>query len=189
MASRITREKIRKLAESQQVEFKRSLGRQKEGLKSLTAMVNTDQRKGTVVFGVGPDGEIVGVEPGNLDSAQITLADLARQAIDPSLAVGIELLDCEGTPLVSIFAERSRDVPLHEYDGRAFLREGSSNRRLSFEQRQRLIRSRSRDSHTGPWECDTCKTFTAGLFQTTLTEKGPVRSFECECGGEYWPAG
>ena len=62
-----------KSAESQVFERKKSLGLQREGLESLCGMVNAYAAQGTVVFGIAPDGELVGVEPGDLDKPQRSL--------------------------------------------------------------------------------------------------------------------
>jgi predicted HTH transcriptional regulator len=189
MKSKITRQQLAELGESQFVEFKRSLGHQKEGLESITAMVNADTAKGLVIFGIGPDGSLVGIEPGNVDSAQRTLAEHARSKIDPPMQHNIEVLDCDGLTLIALHAQRKKDVPFHEYDGRVFIREGTSNRRLGFEEKQSLVRSRNRDFHLGPWRCDHCGSFVGMLSCVEITDQGPRKSYRCRCGGEYWPAG
>jgi hypothetical protein len=40
-------------------------------------MVNTEMAKGIVIYGIANDGAIIGIEPGNLDSAQLTLVEHA----------------------------------------------------------------------------------------------------------------
>jgi hypothetical protein len=52
----------------------KQLSSQKEALKALCGMINSDSATGAVLFGVSADGSISGIEPGNLDSAQKTLA-------------------------------------------------------------------------------------------------------------------
>ena len=128
---RITREELSQLGESQAVEFKRSLASRGDGMKALDAMVNTDSAEGTVLFGVDDDGTPVGVEAGNLDQVQLGLAQHIRSKFDPAIRVTIETLECEGRTLIAIHGVRPQTVPYHEYDGRAFIREGSSNRQLA----------------------------------------------------------
>jgi len=60
---------IHQLIETQGVERKKSLSERKAGLKALDAMVNSESATGTVIFGVAPDGTVVGLG-GDLDQAQ-----------------------------------------------------------------------------------------------------------------------
>jgi len=75
--------------EGQTLEFKRSLGLQREALEALCAMVNSDLARGTVVFGIEADGNVYGVEQGNLDTAQRSLSQAVRDRFDPKLVVTI----------------------------------------------------------------------------------------------------
>jgi hypothetical protein len=84
-------------------------------------------------------------------------------------------------------AERNREVAYHEYDGKAYIREGSSNRQLSYAEKQQLMTSRNRDKHTGPWKCDRCGTVVGMLMSIVITDQGVSKSYDCECGGQYWP--
>ena len=152
--------------ESQVFERKKSLALQREGFESLCGMVNSEGANGTVVFGVAPDGQVVGVESGNLDKAQRSLAQTISAKFDPPIQVSIEVVDCDGIPVVAISAQRHRRVPYHEFDGRAFIREGTATRQLSLREKQALERQRNRDSHNGPWRCDRCGSFVGMLSRT-----------------------
>ena len=55
---RINPDEVRKLAEVQTIEFKKSLSLRKEALKALCGMINSDSATGVVFFGVSPDGSI-----------------------------------------------------------------------------------------------------------------------------------
>jgi predicted HTH transcriptional regulator len=188
MKTQIAQEHFKKIIESQSGEFKSSVSQQKKGFESLTAMVNAETAKGIVIFGIDDDGAIIGIDQGNIDSAQLKLAEHARNKIEPRLVCNIEVLDCEGKTLIAVHAQRQRDIPFHEYDGRAFIREGSSNRQLSFSEKQSLIRGRSRDLHTGPWRCDKCGSLVGMLIGLEITEHGAKKTYRCNCGGEHWPA-
>jgi predicted HTH transcriptional regulator len=188
MKAKVTQEHLKEIIESQSGEFKRSISQQKKGLESLTAMVNAETAKGIVIFGIDDDGAIIGIDQGNVDSAQLKLAELARIKIEPRLIFNVEVLDCEGKTLIAVYAQRQRDIPFHEYDGRAYIREGSSNRQLSFSEKQSLMRGRSRDLHTGPWRCDKCGSFVGMFSGLEVTDQGVRRTYRCHCGGEYWPA-
>ena len=188
MPSSLSRQELAGLAESQTVEFKKSLSLTEEGLVALNAMLNADTAKGLVLFGVGPDGATSGIEPGNHDTAQRSMAQRIRAKFDPPLSVNIELVECDGRILLAVRAERSPGVPYHEFDGRAYIREGSSNRLLSIADKQQLARRRRRDLHNGPWRCNCCGSWVGQLVSYEITDTGVRKSFSCECGGEYWPA-
>jgi hypothetical protein len=170
----VTAERLAKLiasGEGQCIEFKRSLGLHKEALESLVAMINAEAGSGTVIFGVDDDGTIRGVEPGNLDTAQRSLIEQIRVRYDPALAVQSTIIQIDGKSLVVLSAERWRGTSYHEYDGRAYLREGTTNRQLSVAEKQVLTKRRSRENHTGPWRCDQCGAFTASFRQSSLRTK------------------
>lgn len=183
----ITSNEIYSLCETQSLEIKKSLSLQKEAFKSLCGMINTDSAKGMVLFGVAPDYSIFGIEPGNLDKAQISLGQKIRQKFDPSIIPNIEILDCEGKYLLLLQAERSTGVAYHEYDGRTYIREGSSNRQLSFPEKQQLFSRRNRDKHNGPWKCDHCGSVVGTLVSIVHTDQGVKKSYICKCDGQFWP--
>jgi predicted HTH transcriptional regulator len=184
----ISAEGIRKLGERQTVEFKKSMSLQKEAFEALCGMINSDEGTGVVLFGVSPDGSVIGIEPGNLDSVQKTLAQAVRQKFDPPIICNIGILQCEDKNLVMLKADRSSGVAYHECDGRAYIREGSTRRQLSYDEKQRLSRKRNRDQHTGPWRCDRCGFFAGAISGVEVTDQGPRRSYKHGCGGEWWPA-
>ena len=174
--------------ESQVFERKKSLALQREGIESLCGMVNSEAASGVVAFGVAPDGQVVGVEPGNLDKAQRSLAQTISAKFDPPIQVTIDVVDCDGIAVIVISAHRHRGVPYHEFDGRAFIREGITTRQLSLREKQALEWQRNRDSHNGPWRCERCGSFAGMLSQLVVGPNGITKSYKCDCGGEYWPA-
>lgn len=174
--------------ETQDIELKQSLAQRRDGLEALNSMINAEPARGVVIFGIGPNRSVVGVEPGDLDQAQRSLAQHIQATFDPPIQPVIELLECEGKHLITISASRHRGIPYHEYDGRAFIREGSVSRQLTLTEKQQLQRARNRDLHNGPWRCDRCGSFVGMLSSITLTDHGPVKSYHCPCGGEFWPA-
>lgn len=173
--------------ESQTLELKRSLSLQRKGLEALCAMVNSDLAWGTVVFGIEADGTVCGVERGNLDKAQRSLSQTIRDRFDPSLIVQMEVDELDDRQVLVLSAERYRGIPYHEYDGRAWLRQGTENHRLNLVEKQLLIRRRDRDTHTGPWKCDRCGSLVGVLHSFDITNEGMKKTYKCECGGEFWP--
>ncbi|MDH5781179.1 MAG: ATP-binding protein [Dehalococcoidia bacterium] len=181
------KELVRK-GESQTVEFKKSLSLQREGLEALCAMVNSDLARGTVIFGVEKDGTVCGIEEGNLDTAQRSLSQTIRNKFDPPLIVQMKVEELNDEQVLVISAERSRDVPYHEYDGRAWIREGTEKRRLSLAERQQLMKKKNRDNHPGPWRCDRCGSWVGVLHSFEISNEGMKKTYKCDCGGEFWPA-
>ena len=177
-----------KEGESQTLEFKKSLSLQRQGLEALCAMVNSDLAHGTVVFGVKWDGSVCGIEPGNLDTAQRSLAQAIRAKFDPPLIVQIELEELEGKQVLVLSAERPRGIYWHEYDGRAWIRQGAEKRILTVAEKEQLMKSRNRDFHTGPWRCDRCGAWVGQLSSWVISNEGMRKSYRCSCGGEFWPS-
>jgi ATP-dependent DNA helicase RecG len=184
----ISQEEVEKLVESQTVELKKSLSELKEGCETLCGMINSDITKGKVIFGVSPDGKPCGIDPGNLDSAQRTIAQHIKQKFDPPIICIIEVLEFEDMHLLQVKANRMSGIAYHEYGGRAYIREGTTTRQLSHQEKQHLLKKRDRDHHNGPWKCDRCGSFVGMLVSVELTEQGMKKNYKCHCGGEYWPA-
>jgi predicted HTH transcriptional regulator len=175
-------------SESQVFERKRSLALQRKGLKSLCGMVNAATAEGMVVFGIASDGQVVGVDLGDLDEAKRSLAQTIASSFDPPLQYTISILELEGKRVVLVTASRNRDVPYHEFAGRVFIREGTVTRQLSLDERRSLQRDRDRDMHTGPWQCDRCSTRVVTLASIVVTNEDARNSYRCDCGGQFWPA-
>lgn len=134
-------ERIIQTGETQSVEFKKSLSLRKEGCKTLCGMLNAEVDAGIVLFGISPENEVVGIE-GNLDSAQRSLVQHIQQKFDPSIKVSIQIEEYKGKKILILSAKRSKDVCYYEYDGRTFLREGSTTRCLSIQEKESLNNSR-----------------------------------------------
>lgn len=181
-------EELVRRGESQTLEFKKSLSLQREGLEALCAMVNSDIARGTVVFGIEADGTICGVEQGNLDKAQRSLSQAIRNKFEPPLVVQMEVEKLNSRQVLALSAERYRGIPYHEYDSRAWVRQGTENHRLNLVEKQNLVKRRSRDIHSGPWRCDQCGSWVGVLHSFEITSEGMKKTYKCQCGGEFWPA-
>ena len=174
--------------EGQTTEFKKSLSLKREAMEALCSMVNADAAQGIVMFGIEPDGTVRGVEPGNLDRAQLSLSQSIKSSFDPPLQTEIYVEELKGKRLLLITAQRPRSVPCHEYDGRAWIRQGSEKRLLTLAEKDHLRRTRDRALHPGPWKCDRCGAWVGLLTCVTLTSEGPKKDYDCDCGGEFWPS-
>ena len=117
--------------EGQRVEFKRSLRQLRRALEALCGMLNANGGEALVVFGVGPDGQVVGIEPANLESARRSLRRAVDNNIRPTLRAEVNLADLDGSTLVVLSATRPPDVPLYECAGQAWIRVGSQTLRMN----------------------------------------------------------
>ena len=130
--------------EGQKVELKRSLRQLNRALVALCGMLNANGGEASVVFGVEPDGTVVGIDPANLDSAQRSLSRAVQNNIAPTLRPRLEVRELEGETLLVLHARRPHGVPLYECQGQAYIRVGSETLRMSAFERHALTDRRSK---------------------------------------------
>lgn len=171
--------------ETQSIEWKQTLNELDKGLDQLCGMLNTDAGFGELRFGYKPSGEVVGLQ-GDLDTAQRSIAQKIKSGFDPSIHANIELLVLDQHSVIHVSVRRSKSVPYHQFKGRAMIREGSQARALTVAEQNALRKRRSRDDHNGPWQCDRGNCSMGFMAVATFPSGG--RSYNCDCGGEYWPA-
>lgn len=128
---------VRKLVaggESEAVEFKRSTAERDPAAKALCAMLN--HRGGTVVFGVSPDGKIVGQEVSDR-----TIERLVQQfaKIDPPVFPSVERLAIRDGLEVIVARVSTGISPPYTYNGRAWRRVGNTNRSLSSDEYNQMV--------------------------------------------------
>jgi hypothetical protein len=123
--------------ETQSVEFKKSMSQMKEGCKSLCGMLNTAEGSGMMIFGISPENKIVGLQ-GNLDSAQRSLTQHIKDKFDPLINISLKLENYEDKFILILSAKRPREIRYYEYDGRAFIKEGSTKRLLTIQENEVL---------------------------------------------------
>ncbi len=184
----MTPDDLRGLIETQSVECKQSLSEKREGMEALNAMVNAESAAGLVLFGVAPDHTIVGIEPGDVEKSQRSLGQHIRDKFCPMIRFEIEAVNCDSKWVLVVRAMREPHVPLCEYDGRAYIREGSAKRQLPLPEKLQLIRRRDRDQHPGPWRCSRCGSVAGQVSSMVFDGETMRRTYDCDCGGEYWPA-
>lgn len=133
-------ESILSKGETQSIEFKKSLNQMREACKSLCGMLNTVEGFGRVIFGISPENEIVGLE-GDLDSIQKTLVQHIKQKFEPSITISLLLEEHEKKNILILSAERARGVKYYEYDGRTYIKEGSTRRVMTIKEKEMLQRT------------------------------------------------
>lgn len=85
--------------ESEVLEYKATTGTRREAAATVCAMLN--QRGGNVLFGIAPDGRVVGQQVSERTIEQLS-AELRR--IDPPVFPGIERIPIDGELEVTWFA-------------------------------------------------------------------------------------
>lgn len=124
--------------EHEDIEYKRSLGERHEAVITLAAFATA--RGGVVRFGIGPDGQRVGVMLGRTSLEE--LANYIRQNTDPPLFPSITVEGEEASAVVTVRVEESPIKPVWAF-GRPYKRVGRTNQTLSREETQRLVEATS----------------------------------------------
>ena len=121
--------------EGPSLEFKRSTSEMREGMQALCALLNASG--GVVLFGVRPDGAIVGQQV-----TDQTLRDLAQAAdrFEPPAHISIHRIRVKtGLEVLAGAVESGRDVRPFTYEGRPYERVGSTTRRMPQAKYERLL--------------------------------------------------
>jgi ATP-dependent DNA helicase RecG len=123
--------------EGETLEFKRSTGECRDGVRALSAMLN--QRGGRLLFGVDPDGKAVGQ-----NVSDRTLEDLSQeiQRIDPPVFPSVECWPApNGLTVIAVTAAAGAAKP-YSHRGQAYQRVGNTNLTLSRDEYNRLLMER-----------------------------------------------
>lgn len=123
--------------ESETLEFKRSTRKRREAVRAVCAMLN--HRGGRVLFGIEPDGRVVGQQVGDR-----TIEEVAYELgeIDPPVFPRIDRVPLEdGREVLVISVPTGINRP-YSYRGQAYRRVGNTNRALSRGEYNRILLER-----------------------------------------------
>ncbi|CRI65094.1 putative transcriptional regulator [Thiocapsa sp. KS1] len=144
-----------RLSETDRIEWKRSAQDSEGILRAACALANdlgASGRPGYLVIGLEKDGKVRPLEPDRLDQVQQDLANRLRSVKiqpTPSCDIAVHRFDREG--FVVVVAVAPYPVPpVVTVDGVAWVRQGSSTRRASAADLQRL--NERRPEHTQPFD-------------------------------------
>ncbi|MBM4460719.1 MAG: hypothetical protein FJ011_23665 [Chloroflexi bacterium] len=139
----MTRDELLQLiaqGEGPRLEFKRSLAELEDGVRTIAAFANADG--GTLLFGVRPDGTVIGVTVGANTREQVVNAIVDNT--DPPLYPRVEYLEVDGRTVIGVSIAAGPDRPHLAY-GRAYRRVGAVKAQLTRdEQRWLLLENRPR---------------------------------------------
>ena len=124
MVKKIELDELQDMLESEDVDFRETLAEADAGLESICGMLNSDEGKGMVVFGVRPGGEIAGLETADAEKDARDLSSRVGKDITPRPDFSVEVIECQGRTLLSLYAERPEPVDTHSFRGREVVREG-----------------------------------------------------------------
>lgn len=123
--------------ESETLEFKRTTGERRAGTQTLCGMLN--HRGGRVLFGVEPDGRIIGQMV-----SDHTVEEVAQELkeIDPPVFPSIERVDVtEGRQVLVVTVSAGTNRP-YNYKGQAYRRVGNTTPELSSHGFQQMLLER-----------------------------------------------
>lgn len=142
--------------ESETLEFKQTTGGRSGAAKTVCAFLN-QRSGGMVLFGVTPDGHVVGQQVG-----QDTLEDLSAtfQHIEPSTYPNIDHVPVKGGLEVIVVSTREGALRPYTYKGKAYRRVGSTTLAMSAEESNRVLFERLHNEQrwenqpAGGWSVD-----------------------------------
>lgn len=163
------------LRENETVEFKKSIAQLDKGILGLTAMLNRSNR-GTVYFGIDDAGDAVGMEIG--ESTFEKIRNAVRNYVEPRIVLDFETVVAENGKECLAVHSSGFDVP-YSYDGRYYIRHGSSNEHASPEMIAKMVLSRNFDSMRE------LESYSDKLTFTTLNDMLIVRGFHPRTDRNY----
>jgi len=123
--------------ESETLELKRTTGERREAARTICAMLN--HRGGRVIFGVEPDGRLIGQMVSDR-----TVEEVAQELgeIEPPVFPSIERVDFTGGRQLLVVTAQAGSGQPYAYRGQAYRRVGNTSRQLSREEYNRILLER-----------------------------------------------
>lgn len=134
--------------ENETIEFKKTTSELKEGVISLSSMLNKSGI-GTVYFGVMNNGTVYGVTIGKNTTSDISRA--IKEHLKPTVVPTIEVFEEEGKQIISVKAQ-GEDTPYSAY-GRYYLRSDDEDLSMTNAQLESFFLGKSYDY--SKWEKET----------------------------------
>ena len=133
----MTPERIAALAatgESETLEFKLTTGTRREAARTVCAMLN--QRGGHVLFGITPEGEVLGQQ---VSERTIEEVSAEVQEIDPPAFPTVERVQVKGDLEVVVIRVSQGSVRPYQYRGTSYRRVGNTTLALSADEYNRML--------------------------------------------------
>lgn len=120
--------------EGESLEFKRSVAEMEQVTETVVALANT--RGGLVLIGVGPKGEVIGMDVGQVTGERIT--NRITGNTDPVIYPSVQIAEVAGRKVFVIAVPESDNKP-HLAAGRAFKRVGATTVQMRRDEYERLL--------------------------------------------------
>ncbi len=131
--------------ETETLELKKSLTQLKEGVISLSSMLNK-KHEGEVIFGINDDGKVFDITVGDNTLAQITQE--IRNNLKPLPDIEIKVENIEGKTVIKVQA-RGEDTPYSAY-GRYYIRINESDNSMNADRLQKFFEEK--EDNYSRWE-------------------------------------
>ena len=134
-------ERLAARGESEKLEFKTTTGPRREAARTLSAMLNG--QGGSVLFGVCPDGKVVGQDVADRTLAKVTA--ICGETIYPRFPPSIERIEVPGTGgrQVLIASVPTGNMKPYTYNGHYLWRSGAATVEMPPETQLRLVMERA----------------------------------------------
>jgi len=152
-----------KFSETETLELKKSTGELKVGIISIASILNK-HGKGELYFGIKNDGTVVGQEVSEKTIRQISQS--IAENIEPKIYPEINHIKIKGIDCIHIKFS-GNEKPYYAF-GRAFIRVGDEDRRLSAKELENMIIEKSRDQIR--WDKEICHDATIEDISTKKVE-------------------
>ena len=130
-----------KFKESEIVELKKSTSELKEAIVSISAILNK-HKSGKLYFGIKNDGTVVGQNVSVKTIRRVSQTIAAN--IEPKIYPEIKKIKLENKQCISVNF-KGDDIPYYAF-GRAYMRVGDENRKLSAKELENVILKKNKDS-------------------------------------------
>ena len=126
--------------ETETIEFKKSTGELKEGIISLSSMLNKHS-SGTLYFGIKNSGDVIGQKIG--DSSLRDISQMIASSIKPQIipTIALELIDDKN--VIKVYAQGS-EKPYSAF-GRYYIRSADEDRELTPVELRKLMQEKNSD--------------------------------------------
>ncbi len=137
------------MKESETLELKKSTSELKEGIISIAAILNK-HRKGEMYFGIDHDGTVIGqtVTENTIREVSKTISD----NLEPKIFPRINEVILEGKSCIHVEFS-GEDAPYFAY-GRAYVRVGDEDKKISAQELEHMIVKKNRDKMR--WDVEVC---------------------------------
>lgn len=145
--------------ESETLEFKRTTGERREGVRTLCAMLNN--RGGRLLFGIEPNGRVIGQQV-----SDHTIEEVAQeiQQIDPPTFPIIDRVAVADGREVLVVSVALGQVRPYSYKGIAYRRVGNTSPAMSRDEYNRMLLERLHGEHR--WENEPATGWTVADLDT-----------------------